>query len=96
MIRSFSGKTARDVYDGANTRHARRLPRELHGRAQRLLDQINAAPSLAVLATPPANRLEKLSGEFRQFWSLRVNDQWRIIFRWVENDAFDVDIVDYH
>ena len=95
MIRSFSGKTARDVYDGVNSRHSRRLPRELHEKAQRLLDQINAAPYLTFLAIPPANRLEKLSGQLQEFWSLRINDQWRIIFRWVEGDAFDAGIVDY-
>jgi proteic killer suppression protein len=96
MIRSFAGKTARDVYDGVNNRHARRLPRDLHPKAQRLLDQLNAAPALAVLGTLPSNRLEKLSGDLAGFWSLRINDQWRVVFRWVDGDAADVDIVDYH
>ena len=63
MIRNLVGKTARDIYDGINSRYARRIPRELHDKARRLLDQINAAPSLAFLRTPPSNRLEKLRGD---------------------------------
>ncbi len=96
MIRSVASKTAQDVFDGTNSRQARRLPRELHGKARRLLDQINAAPSIGVLLAPPSNRLEKLSGDRQGFWSLRINDRWRVIFRWVEGDAHDVDLVDYH
>ncbi len=96
MMRSFAGKTARDVYDGTNSRHARKLPRELHGKARRLLDQLNAAPSLEVLTVPPSNRLEKLSGDLQGVWSLRINDRWRVIFRWLDGDAHDVDIVEYH
>jgi proteic killer suppression protein len=60
------------------------------------LDQVNAAPDLEVLRVPPGNRLEKLSGDLSEFWSLRINDQWRLLFRWVDGDAFDVDVVDYH
>jgi len=84
------------VYGGTNSRHARKLPRELHGRAQRLFDQLNAAPSLEMLTVPPSNRLEKLSGDLQGEWSLRINDQRRVIFRWLDGDAHDVDIVDYH
>ncbi|MDH4218255.1 MAG: type II toxin-antitoxin system RelE/ParE family toxin [Candidatus Aminicenantes bacterium] len=96
MIRNFGNKIAQDIFDGVNSRYSRRLPRKLHAKAQRLLDQINAAPSLEFLSMPPGNRLEKLSGDLIGFWSLRINDQWRIIFRWVANDFFDVKIVDYH
>jgi len=96
MIRNFSSKTAQDIYDGENSRHARKIPRELHAKAQRLLDQLNAAVAVAVLKTPPGNRLERLGGDWAGFWSLRINDQWRIVFRWEEGDARDVDITDYH
>jgi proteic killer suppression protein len=96
LIKNFSDKTAQDVYDGTNSRYSRRLPRELHAKAQRLFDQINAAPSLEFLRVPPGNRLEKLVGNMKGEWSLRINKQWRIVFRWKNNDAYDVIIVDYH
>jgi proteic killer suppression protein len=72
------------------------LPKELHEKAQRLLDKLDAAISLETLKAPPGNRLEKLKGDMAKFWSLRINDQWRVIFRWEESDAIDVDVVDYH
>jgi len=96
LIKNFSDKTAQDVYDGTNSRYSRRLPRELHAKAQRLFDQINAAPSLEFLRVPTGNRLEKLVGNMKGEWSLRINKQWRIVFRWKNNDAYDVIIVDYH
>ena len=96
MIQSFAGKMGQNIFDGENTRHARKLPRELHAKAQRLMDQINAAPSVEMLRKPPSNRLEKLSGDRMDFWSIRINDQWRIVFLWQGGDAHDVDIVDYH
>jgi len=96
MIRNIVGRPTQDIYDGVSSRQARKVPRELHDKARRLLDQINAAPSLDFLRVPPSNRLEKLRGNLAGFRSLRVNDQWRIIFRWKNNDALDVEIVDYH
>ena len=92
----MADKATLGIYDGVNSRYARKLPRESHGKARRLLDQINAASSLEVLRIPPSNRLEKLHGDLAGFWSLRINDQWRIIFRWEGNDAQDVKITDYH
>jgi proteic killer suppression protein len=96
LINNFADKTARDVYDRTNSRYSRKLPRELHAKAQRLFDQINAAPSLEFLRVPPGNKLEKLVGNMKDEWSLRINNQWRIVFRWENNDAYDVKIVDYH
>lgn len=96
MIRNISSKAAQDIYDGVNSRHARKLPTELHAKAQRLLDQVNAAVVVEVLKAPPGNRLEKLKGDWEGFWSIRINDQWRVVFRWEAGDALDVDIIDYH
>jgi proteic killer suppression protein len=96
MIRNIASKTAQDIYDGVNSRHARKIPVELHSKAQRLLDQLNAVVAVEILRSPPGNRLEKLRSALEGVWSLRINDQWRIIFRWEDGDALDVDIVDYH
>jgi proteic killer suppression protein len=96
VIQNFKSKTAQDVYDGTNSKQARRLPSELHDKTRRLLDQLNAAPSLSVLKIPPGNKLEKLKGDLKSYWSLRINSQWRIIFRWLKNEALDVDVIDYH
>jgi len=96
MIVNLVGKMSTDIYDGINSRQARKLPTELHDKARRLLDQVNAAPRLEFLRIPPSNRLEKLRGNLAKYWSLRINDQWRIIFRWDNNDALDVEIIDYH
>jgi len=96
VIRSFADRTTADIFDGINSQAARKVPKELHEKARRLLDQINAAPTVDFLRTPPGNRLEKLRGNLAGFWSIRVNDQWRIVFRWKERDAAGVRILDYH
>lgn len=96
MLRSIADKMTQDIYDGVNSRYARKLSGELHGKARRLLDQINAAPTLSFLRIPPSNRLQKLHGDLAGYWSLRINDQWRIIFRGEGSDALDVEITDYH
>lgn len=96
MIKSFGNKIAADIYHGTESRHARKLPAALHQKAGRLLDQLNAAPKLDFLKVPPGNRLEKLSGNYKGFWSIRINNQWRIVFRWVDDHAHDTSIVDYH
>jgi proteic killer suppression protein len=96
MLKILADKATRDIYDGVNTRQARKLPRELHDKARRLLDQINAAPTLDMLRIPSSNRLEKSKGDWAGFWSLRINDQWRIIFPWQGQDVMDVQVTDYH
>lgn len=96
MIHNFASKTAQDIFDGVLSRHARKIDPRLHKRITRLFDQINAVMKVELLAVPPSNRLKKLSGNLREFWSIRVNQQWRIIFRWQDKNAFDVDVVDYH
>lgn len=96
MIKNFKTKLASDIYDGINSRYSRCISKDLHKKAQRLLDQLNAATQVKTLSIPPSNRLEKLTGKLKEFWSLRINIQWRIIFRWEDGDALDVDIIDYH
>ena len=96
MIRNFKGKAAQDIYDGKNSRHARSVSPEIHDKITRLFDQINAATKVETLRIPPSNNLEKLSGNLKGYWSIRVNKQWRIIFKWNDSEACDVDIVDYH
>ncbi len=86
-----------DIYDGDDTQAARRrLPAELHDKAARLLDRINAAHKPSDLAIPRGNRLEQLSGSRAGEWSIRINDQYRICFSWEDGQAVRVQIEDYH
>jgi proteic killer suppression protein len=96
MIRNFKSKTAQDIFDGINSTKARKISPELHDKIIRLFDQINVIKDVEELRIPPSNHLEKLIGDRKGFWSLRINKQWRIIFRWENSIASDVDIVDYH
>ena len=74
----------------------RSLPPDIHRRAYAKLKALDAAHTLGFLRVPPANRLEPLRGDREGQWSMRVNDQWRICFRWLDGDAYDVEITDYH
>jgi len=96
MIRHFASKVAQDIFDGRISRQARKIDINLHVKIVRLFDQINAVTTIEMLAIPPSNHLKKLRGNLQEYWSLRINRQWRIIFRFEKGDAFDVDIVDYH
>jgi proteic killer suppression protein len=96
MIRSIADKLTRDIFDGISSKASRRLPLELHPKAKRLLDFLNAAGNINDLRVPPGNHLEALKGDWRGFYSVRVNDQWRVVFRWTESRAEEVQIVDYH
>ena len=96
MIRKFRTKKAKDIYNGVNSRAAKQISHELHPKIRRLFDQLNAANMLDTLRVPPSNRLEKLKGNYKKYWSLRVNKQWRVIFKWENGEAFDVDVLDYH
>jgi proteic killer suppression protein len=96
MIKTFKSKLAEDVFDGVSSRYSRKLGQNVKPTAIRKLDQINAATKIESLNVPPNNRLEKLKGDLKEYWSIRVNNQYRIIFKWEEGNAFDVDIVDYH
>jgi toxin HigB-1 len=93
VIRSFRSRETEDVF---NLRRSRRLPQNIQQVALRKLRMLNRSENLNDLRIPPAKRLEKLSKERAGQWSIRINDQWRICFRWSDGDAFDVEIVDYH
>jgi len=75
---------------------SRRLPDDIQQVSYRKLRYLNNAKSLQDLRSPPANRLEKLKGDRAGQYSIRINDQWRVCFRWQGNDAYDVEIADYH
>jgi proteic killer suppression protein len=96
MITSIADQTTRDIFDGLNSKAARKLPRQLHRKAQKLLDLLNGAASVNDLRIPPGNHLEVLKGKWNGFHSIRINDQWRIVFRWTAGDAEEVCILDYH
>ncbi len=92
MIRSFGDKQTEALFGDQFVRAFQGIARP----AKRKLVMVDAAKQLEDLRVPPANRLEKLAGELKDFHSIRVNDQWRVIFRWIDGDAHDVRIVDYH
>lgn len=93
MIRNFNDKEAEKIWGGSPSR---RLPADIQHVARRKLRMLNNAASLDDLRVPPANRLEALKGDRRGQHSIRINDQWRICFRWKNGDALDVEIADYH
>jgi proteic killer suppression protein len=94
-IRSFGDPATADLYHGRNTSRARRFSQNIVNIALRKLDVVNAAYQLDDLRSPPGNRLEVLKGDLQGYHSIRVNDQWRITFRW-NDGAHDVSLVDYH
>ena len=97
MIRSFKNEGTEDVFDGTDSRAARKTcPQQLWGVAARKLDQLNRVPDLESLRIPPGNRLELLKGERAGQHSIRINDQYRVCFKWAADGAHDVEIVDYH
>lgn len=93
MIKSFKDKEAEKIFSG---RFSSRLPGDIQRLALRKLTMIHGAAALNFLRVPPANKLEKLTGNREGQWSIRINDQWRICFKWRDGDAEDVEITDYH
>jgi toxin HigB-1 len=93
VIRSFACRETEKVF---RREGSRRFPGDVQRRRQRKLELLDAAERLEDLRVPPGNQLEKLRGGREGQWSVRVNDQWRVCFRWQEDDAFDVEIIDYH
>ena len=92
MIRSYRCKDTEQLANGFRVRRFVSVERV----AQRKLAQLDAAATLSFLAVPPGNRLEALKGDRRGWYSIRINEQWRLCFRFTDGDAYDVEIVDYH
>ena len=97
MIQSFKHEAAEAVFNGKSTKTARKIcPERLWKIAGRKLEQLDSAAVLEDLRVPPGNRLEMLAGDRQGQYSIRINDQYRICFRWTENGPADVEITDYH
>lgn len=93
MIRSFAGKETERIWQGQSSR---KFPGDIQERALRKLRQLDASRTVDDLRNPPGNRLEILKGDRAGQRSIRINEQWRICFRWENGDAYDVEIADYH
>ena len=93
MIESFADSATESIYRGLRVRG---LPGEIQERARRKLRMINQARIVQDLEVPPGNRLEQLKGNLAGFWCIRINQQWRVIFRWVDGTKHEVRMIDYH
>ena len=93
MIISFGNSETEKVWNGIRVK---KLPMEIQNIGRRKLRMLNNSVDLTDLKIPPSNRLEKLAGKLKEFYSIRINDQWRIIFKWNSGNAFEVEIIDYH
>ena len=93
MIVSFGSKVTKKIWDGERVKD---FPTELQEIARRKLRMLNNSQSIKDLQVPPSNRLEKMKGTLKAYHSIRINDQWRIIFKWDSGNALDVEIIDYH
>ena len=93
MILSFGSKETEKIWNGERIK---KLPNEIQETGRRKLRMLNNSQSLADLTIPPSNKLEKLKGDLKGFYSIRINDQWRIIFKWDNANVVEVEITDYH
>jgi proteic killer suppression protein len=96
VITGFANAATRDVFNGDDTKAARLLPKSLWSVIRRKLDMLNAATNLLDLRVPPNNRLEALKGSRKGKHSIRVNDQFRVVFTWKDGAASEVQVLDYH
>ena len=96
MITSFRDQATEDIFNGTSSTKALKIPLAIWPAAERKLDMLNAAHALMDLRVPPGNRLEALKGNLKDFYSVRINSQYRIIFKWSDGNAGEVQIVDYH
>ena len=93
MIISFGSKETEKIWYGERVS---KIPNGIQETGRRKLRMLNSSQSIIDLKVPPSNRLEKLSGKLKEYYSIRINDQWRIIFKWKDNTASEVEIIDYH
>lgn len=93
MIISFGSKGTEKIWDGERIK---KIPLEIQQIGRRKLRMLNNSQNIADLMIPPSNRLEKLSGKLKDYYSIRINDQWRIIFKWENSHSYEVEITDYH
>lgn len=93
MIASFGEKQTEKIWQGTRVKE---LPNEIQQIGRRKLRMLNNSQNLNDLRVPPSNKLEKLSGKLKEFYSIRINNQWRIIFKWANGNAYEVEIIDYH
>ncbi len=93
MIISFGSSDKEKIWNGDRIK---RLPGEIQEIGRRKLRMLNNSTNLADLRIPPSNRLEKLSGKLKDYYSIRINDQWCIIFKWKSSNVLEVEIIDYH
>jgi len=93
MFQSFTSKETEKIWEGTRSS---KLPNTIQEIARRKLRMLNNSIDLKDLTIPPSNRLEKLKGELNEFYSIRINDQWRIKFKWIDGHSYNVEIIDYH
>jgi proteic killer suppression protein len=93
MILSFGNKDTKKVWEGERVK---KMPNEIQEIGRRKLRMLNNSQNLVDLQIPPSNKLEKLMGKLKEFYSIRINDQWRIIFKWSNGNSSEVEIIDYH
>ncbi|MCY4199635.1 MAG: type II toxin-antitoxin system RelE/ParE family toxin [Gammaproteobacteria bacterium] len=96
MVESFANQLAEDLFYDRVSRKTRSFPPELRRAARRKLFYLHDAAEMNDLRAPPGNRLEALTGDRKGYFSIRINDQWRVVFRWWRGQALDVEVVDYH
>ena len=96
MIISFKDTASEDIFNGYNTKAGRSIPQAVWAVAVRKLDLLNAAHDICDLRVPPGSKLERLKGSLAERYSIRINDQYRIVFKWSQGNALEVWITDYH
>lgn len=93
MIISFGSKDTENIWQG---NRVKKIPMEIQKLGRRKLRMLNNSQNIADLRIPPSNRLERLKGKAKDYYSIRINDQWRIVFKWQNDHAHEVEIIDYH